>query len=158
MKKLLFVLATAVLLFLTACNGPFLDPGTMDMIGGGINIGGGGGSGGSGGSGGGGSGGGGVGGGLFDKPAVPTGVKATAESSSSIKISWNEVSGLYISYNVYRSRSSSGSYEKIDDTYSTSYTDTGLSSNTAYYYKVTAKSLLGEESDKSSSVSATTKR
>jgi len=53
MKKLLFVLTTAVLLFLTACgDGSFVDPGMMDSIGGG-GIGGGGSSGSGGSSGGG---------------------------------------------------------------------------------------------------------
>jgi len=148
MKKLLFVLATSVLLFLTACDGPFVDPGTMDMVGGSIGIG----------DGGIGNGGGGGGGGLYDKPAVPKNVKAEALSSSSIKISWDTVSGTLISYNVYRSKSSSGSYELVDDTYSTSFTDTGLTSNTTYYYRITAESFFGPESDKSSSASATTKR
>jgi hypothetical protein len=147
MKKLFFVLTTAVLLlFLAACEGSFVDPGMMDSIGAGsLDDIGGIGSGGS------------SGGGLFDKPAVPKNVKATAESSSSIKITWSEVSGTYISYNVYRSKSSSGKYEFIDDTYSTSYTDRGLDSNTTYYYKVSAESLFGEESAQSSYASAKTK-
>jgi len=51
MKKLLFVLTTAVLLILTACDGSFVDPGMMDSIGGGIGIGGGGGGSSGGGSG-----------------------------------------------------------------------------------------------------------
>jgi fibronectin type 3 domain-containing protein len=132
MKKLLFVLATAVLLFLTACDGPFIDPGTMDMMGGG-GIGGGGGG---------------------KKPAAPTGVTATAVSSSSIRISWNAVSGAD-EYNVYRSTSSSGTYSYRGYTRSTSYTDSGLSSGTTYYYRVTAENDNGE-SAQSSSVSATT--
>jgi hypothetical protein len=130
MKKLLFVLAAAVLLFITACDGPFVDPGTLDMIGGG------------------------VGGGGGRRPAAPKNVKAVAQSSSSIRISWNAVSGAD-EYNVYRSTSSSGYFSYRGYTRSTSYTDSGLSSNTTYYYKVSAENDNGE-SAQSSSVSATT--
>ena len=87
-------------------------------------------------------------------PSAPTGVSANATSSSSITISWNAVSGA-TSYTVYRSSSSNGSYSSVGTTSSTSFTNTGLSANTTYYYKVTAANSYGT-SGYSSTVSATT--
>ena len=87
-------------------------------------------------------------------PSAPTGVSANATSSSSITISWNAVSGA-TSYTVYRSTSRSGSFSSVGTTSSTSFTNTGLSANTTYYYKVTAANSYGT-SGYSSTVSATT--
>jgi len=146
-RKLFFILTTAVLLICTACSGSFIDPGMLDQPGGGLDLGdddifGGGGSSSG-------------GGGTSSKPATPKGVKASATSSSSITITWNEVSGA-VYYSVYRSTSSSGEYTSIGGwVFSTSYTDTGLSANTTYYYKVSAVNSAGE-STQSSSVSVTT--
>jgi len=74
-----------------------------------------------------------------NKLAAPSGVTATAESSSSIIVSWNSVSGAD-GYYVYHSLSESGDYSKIGYSLSpnTTYPDTGLSANTIYYYKVLA--------------------
>jgi fibronectin type 3 domain-containing protein len=87
-------------------------------------------------------------------PSTPTGVTATAVSSSSITISWYSVSGA-TGYDVYRADSSYGSYSYIGYSTSTSYTDTGLSANTPYYYKVAAYNSY-DESGQSSYTSATT--
>jgi fibronectin type 3 domain-containing protein len=87
-------------------------------------------------------------------PATPTGVSASAESSTSIKVSWSSVTGA-TGYKVYRSSSSSGTYSKVGDATTTSYTDTGLTANTTYYYKVSATNSAGE-SAQSSAVSAKT--
>jgi len=87
----------------------------------------------------------GSGGGGEIAPSTPTGVTAYALSSSSIQIGWSSVSEADV-YNVYRSTSASGSYYYIDSTYSTYYTDYGLSSNTTYYYKVSAENGAGESS------------
>jgi len=87
--------------------------------------------------------------------SAPTGVSASAISSSSIYISWNSVSSATF-YEVYRSTSSSGTYSYVDYTYDTYYTDTGLSSNTTYYYRVIAVNYDDVESDYSSYASATT--
>ncbi|MBQ2990118.1 MAG: fibronectin type III domain-containing protein, partial [Clostridia bacterium] len=91
------------------------------------------------------------------RPSVPTGVSAAAQSSSAIKISWSKVSGA-TGYYVYRSSSLNGTYSKVGTVSSgstTSYTNTGLSSGTAYYYKVSAYNSAGEGT-KSGAVSATT--
>jgi fibronectin type 3 domain-containing protein len=94
------------------------------------------------------------GGGGTSAPSAPTGVTATAQSSSSISVSWNSVSGAS-GYRVYRATSSSGSYAQIASPTTTSYTNTGLSVSTTYYYKVSAYNSDGESSQ-SSAVSAKT--
>ncbi|MDR2798080.1 MAG: fibronectin type III domain-containing protein [Treponema sp.] len=85
----------------------------------------------------------------------PSGVGATVQSSSSIRISWNAVSGA-TSYKVYRSTSVSGSYTLVNSATTTSYTDTELSAGTTYYYKVSAVNSAGE-SEQSSSISGITR-
>jgi fibronectin type 3 domain-containing protein len=87
-------------------------------------------------------------------PAAPTNVTATAQSSSSISVSWNSVSGAS-EYYVYRSDNDGVYYYPVDSTYGDSYTDTELSSNTTYYYKVSAGNDYGE-SAQSNYTSATT--
>jgi len=69
--------------------------------------------------------------------AAPSGVTASAYSSSSIYISWNPVSGADF-YNVYRSSSASGYYSYIGAVESTIFYDYNVYSNTTYYYKVSA--------------------
>ena len=86
-------------------------------------------------------------------PTVPTGISASANSSSSITVTWNIVSGAS-GYRIYRSSTSSGSFKQVESATSTSYTDTGLSANTTYYYKITAYNSNGE-SPQSTTVSAT---
>ena len=83
---------------------------------------------------------------------TPTGVRATATSTSSITVSWNSVSGA-TGYNIYRNIS--GSYTQVGTSTTTSYTDTGLTADTTYYYRVTASTSAGESSQ-SGNVSATT--
>ena len=92
---------------------------------------------------------------LSEVPNSPTGVTAVPVSSSSIRVSWNKFSGAGY-YNVYRSTSASGTYEKVGGNISgTSYTDKGLSLNTMYYYKVSAWSPGAKgDSDKSAYASA----
>ncbi|MDR2743440.1 MAG: fibronectin type III domain-containing protein, partial [Treponema sp.] len=81
---------------------------------------------------------------------VPLGVNAAAAGSSSITVSWKPVSGATY-YNVYRSTSSEGEYSQVgNSTSSTSLTDTGLSANTTYYYKVSAFNDNGEGAQSSS--------
>jgi hypothetical protein len=79
---------------------------------------------------------------------APSGVQAEALSSSEIRLSWPSVSGA-VFYNVYRSTYSSEGYYFVDrvyfswDTTDYDYTDTGLESNTPYYYKVRAYNIAG---------------
>ncbi|MDR0706714.1 MAG: fibronectin type III domain-containing protein [Treponema sp.] len=80
---------------------------------------------------------------------IPSGVSATAAGSTGVAVSWNRVSSAD-SYRIYRSASVDGSYSQIDsvnDSSSTSYTDTGLSPDTTYYYKVSAYNNGGGSSN-----------
>src|SRR5690606_8519655 len=75
-------------------------------------------------------------------PVAPIGLKAIAVSSSSIDLDWrdNTESDL-VGYKVYRSTMSNftpGNSNVVKQVTTSSYTDTGLSPNTTYYYKVTA--------------------
>jgi len=93
-------------------------------------------------------------------PSTPTGLTATAVSTSQIDLYWNAVEGA-TGYDVYRSTSATGTFARLgsEPTVSgqsnTSYSDTGLSAGTTYYYKVSALNASGE-SAASSAVSATT--
>jgi endoglucanase len=86
-------------------------------------------------------------------PAVPTGVTASAGDGQA-SISWNASSGA-TSYNVKRSTTSGGSYTTVaSNVTSTSYTNTGLTNGTTYYYVVSASNSAGS-SVNSAQVSAT---
>ncbi|NLI92399.1 MAG: hypothetical protein GX434_09430, partial [Peptococcaceae bacterium] len=87
-------------------------------------------------------------------PSVPTGLSATALGTDQIYLTWGSAS-LAAYYYVYKSTSYSGTYYLVTSTSSTSYTETGLSTYTTYYYKIMAVNSTGS-SDYSSIVSATT--
>jgi fibronectin type 3 domain-containing protein len=78
-------------------------------------------------------------------PETPTGVNATAQSSTNIRVSWSSVSGA-TGYYVYRSTSFDGEYSQIGSPTTASYTDGGRSPNTTYYYKVAAWNIIGTSS------------
>ncbi len=87
----------------------------------------------------------------------PTGVTATAASSSTITVSWNAVSGA-TKYDVYYNTSPySSSALHVGDTDSLSMEITGASSNTIYYFWVKA-SNGSKTSDFSSWASVTTEK
>ncbi|MBQ3353892.1 MAG: hypothetical protein IJG41_01935 [Bacteroidales bacterium] len=77
--------------------------------------------------------------------SAPTGVSACV-SGSQVRVSWNSVSNASY-YIIYRASSSSGSYSMLERAYGTYYYDS--SPNTDNYYKVTAVSNSGDESNKS---------
>jgi len=76
-------------------------------------------------------------------PDTPTGLYATAASSSSIYLSWTSVAAAD-GYYVYRGSSAYGTYYLDGTAYGTSYTCTGLSSSTTYYFRVSAYNSFGE--------------
>lgn len=96
-----------------------------------------------------------------DAPNTPSGLAGTANSNTAITLTWTQTSGA-TSYDVYRDTSSSGSFPRLgsEPTVSsgstTSYSDTGLTQNTTYYYKISAINNSGE-SVASSAVSVATK-
>jgi fibronectin type 3 domain-containing protein len=86
---------------------------------------------------------------------APTGLQVTAFTSNSISLSWNSVSGAS-NYRVYRSNSETGTYSSISGNINnTSYTNSGLTAGTTYYYKVSAVSSNNTESPQSEPVSGT---
>ncbi|ADQ45037.1 glycoside hydrolase family 16 [Caldicellulosiruptor kronotskyensis 2002] len=89
-------------------------------------------------------------------PAPPTGLMMVSSTEDSIELSWMPVKGaLY--YNIYRSATSNGPFEKINQEgiQNTSYKDTNLNPGSVYYYKVSAVNSIGE-SELSEALFATT--
>jgi hypothetical protein len=89
-----------------------------------------------------------------DIPGVPTGVTATALSSSSMSVSWNQVNGA-TSYEVYYETGSLTTKTLAETVLGTAYTHTGLQASTTYTYYIKAKNSAGS-SDYSSAESAIT--
>ena len=103
----------------------------------------------------GGNGGGGNGGGAGgNPPPTPTGLTATA-GNTQVALSWTASSGAS-TYNVYRGTTAGGESATpvVAGVSTTSYTDTGLTDGTKYYYVVAAVNTYGT-SAKSSEASAT---
>lgn len=91
-------------------------------------------------------------------PAVPTSLSAVAESYSSIVLDWADNSESdFAKYTVYRSATETGVYTKLADSTSSIFTDTGLTETTEYFYKITASDRSGNQSERTTFVSATTK-
>lgn len=87
-------------------------------------------------------------------PTVPTGLTGAAQNWSTVNLSWSASSdgagpGL-AGYKVYRNGT------QIGTTSGTSYTDSGLTANTAYSYTVSAYDTVGSTSAQSSAALATT--
>lgn len=88
-------------------------------------------------------------------PTTPTGLAATVFSSVRIDLSWNTVSGAD-SYILERSPDGSTGWTQIGGTITgLTYSDTGRTAGTIYYYRISATNT-GGTSSVSSSVNATT--
>ncbi|MBS3909194.1 MAG: Ig-like domain-containing protein, partial [Actinobacteria bacterium] len=87
-------------------------------------------------------------------PSKPANVKATALCESKILIEWEASTDniAVAGYNVYNADTG----QKIAGTTTTSFTHTGLASNTAYRYYVAAFDAAGNQSPVSNTVEATT--
>jgi cellulose 1,4-beta-cellobiosidase len=86
-------------------------------------------------------------------PPAPTGLNATA-GDAQVTLSWSTASGV-TSYNVKQASVSGGPYTTIaSGVTAISYTNTGLTNGTAYYYVVSGVNSLGEGAN-SAQVSAT---
>jgi hypothetical protein len=76
-------------------------------------------------------------------PSAPTGVTATVQSASSIKVSWSSVTGA-TSYKVYYEIGSSTTKNLASTISSTSYTHSELTAGQTYYYYIKALNSKGE--------------
>src|SRR5580658_5600181 len=85
-------------------------------------------------------------------PSAPTGLVATA-GNAQVSFTWNVSAGA-TGYYVKRATVSGGPFTQIAVPSTTSYTDTGLTNGTAYYYVVSAYNSAGQSAN-SSQVSAT---
>ncbi|WP_239618031.1 lytic polysaccharide monooxygenase [Cohnella mopanensis] len=86
-------------------------------------------------------------------PAAPTGLTATA-GNAQVALSWTASAGA-TSYTVKRATTSGGPYTNVaTGVTATSYTNTGLTNGTAYYYVVSASNSAGSSAN-SAQVSAT---
>lgn len=92
---------------------------------------------------------------------TPSGLQARSQVSSSlfdgiktVYLNWNSVSGVISGYNIYRTTTPHSDYRKLNSAPVTdpSYVDQGLSSETTYYYVVTAVDDQGRESNFSQEV------
>ena len=89
-----------------------------------------------------------------NRPSAPIDVTATAQSTSSIQISWRSVTEG-TSYNIEVRTTETGTWSSLTTVSGTSYTHTGLSANTQRWYRVFAINSDGTSSA-SSTVQATT--
>jgi Glycoside hydrolase family 44 len=85
-------------------------------------------------------------------PAVPAAPAATA-GNQQVSLTWTASTGA-TSYHVKRSITSGGPYTQVGSPAAASYTDTGLTNGTTYFYVVSALNTSGESMN-SSQVSAT---
>jgi chitodextrinase len=85
-------------------------------------------------------------------PSAPSGLAATATSSSSVSLSWTASTDNVgvVGYNIFRNGT------KVGTSTTTPYSDNGLASNTTYTYTVTAFDAAGNASPASNSVTVTT--
>jgi fibronectin type 3 domain-containing protein len=78
---------------------------------------------------------------ISSAPQAPTGLAATA-GNTQVTLTWN-ASGGATSYAVKRGTVSGGPYTTISSPTATTYTDSGLTNGTTYYYVVSASNSLG---------------
>jgi predicted esterase len=78
-------------------------------------------------------------------PPVPAGVVAHALSTNAIELTWTDGSTRETGFIVYRSDGNNTSYRQLQElpANTTAYKDSGLYSNTRYYYKVRSENAGG---------------
>lgn len=93
-------------------------------------------------------------------PSVPTGLSASAISTSQINLSWTDSTDTVgvVGYKIYRggTQIATTTASATTSTAPTTYSDSGLSPSTAYTYTVAAYDAAGNVSAQSSQTSATT--
>ncbi len=89
-------------------------------------------------------------------PAAPTALAAAAASASQINLSWTDNSTNETGFKVERASAAAGPFTQIATTTAASFSDSGLSEATTYYYRVRATNAAGD-SAYSNTASATTR-
>ena len=85
-----------------------------------------------------------------EKPNKVLGIKATSNSYNSIKLTWNKAINGANGYAGYRSTSNDGKYtlrKTITSKNTIEFTDTGLDTNTTYYYKVRPYRMISDKKE-----------
>jgi hypothetical protein len=79
-------------------------------------------------------------------PAAPSGLSATTASSSQINLAWTDNSNDETGFKIERKTGAGGTYSEIGTVGPnvSSYNNTGLSSNTQYFYRVRATNSSGD--------------
>jgi len=95
-------------------------------------------------------------GGAPPPPAAPTGLSAGALDATDISLSWTGSSGA-TSYKVQRSADGSTGWTQVGTSATTTFTDSGLSASTSYFYRVLASNGTSDSAP-SNVASATTPR
>ncbi|MEI6209494.1 MAG: DUF1566 domain-containing protein [Desulfuromonadales bacterium] len=90
-------------------------------------------------------------------PTAPSGLTASAISSSQINLTWADNATTETGFKIERKSGTSGTYAQIGTAAANaaSYNDTGLTASTAYYYRVRATNSVGD-SGYSNEANATT--
>ena len=78
-------------------------------------------------------------------PATPSGLSATV-GNGQVALTWSASAGA-TGYAVSRGASSAGPFASVGETASTSFTDTGVTNGTAYYYVVSASNMAGSSAN-----------
>jgi Abnormal spindle-like microcephaly-assoc'd, ASPM-SPD-2-Hydin len=92
-----------------------------------------------------------------NQPTVETLIgSGSATIQHSVNLSWSSGASAVVGYNVYRSATSGGPYDKLNSTLdaNTSYIDSSVQAGTTYYYVSTAVDSSGVESGYSNQVQA----
>ncbi len=92
-------------------------------------------------------------------PSAPSNLTATAQGSSQINLAWTASATSGVTYDVYESTSSgftpSASNRIANGVTATTYSATGLSGSTTYYYRVSAVNTGGESADTNQATATT---
>ncbi len=80
------------------------------------------------------------------QPASPSGLTATAVSSSQVNLGWVDNSTNESGFKIERKTGAGGTYAQIATLAAgvTSYSDSGLTTNTSYYYRVRSSNTAGD--------------